>query len=172
MAVIVGVMLASVAFASGSPVYAGAAALPGGGDLDARLVPWAILRRRALEAGLAWGPGWNATAELGAQAARGRWWAGVTARAGEQVSGLVRWRSPIAGGSWYAEGGLSRAPWGAEGHTPTPARRWSGSLTIGGLRQGVPGPWRAHAVWSRREVLGDAVADGGDGWRVALERRF
>jgi len=92
--------------------------------------------------------------------------------AGEQVSGLVRWRPRTAGGSWYAEGGLSRATWGAEGHTPTPARRWSGSLTIGGLRQGVPGPWRAHAVWSRWDVPGDAVADGRDGWIVALERRF
>jgi hypothetical protein len=33
------------------------------------------------EAGLAWGPGWNAAAEFGAQAARGRWWAALTARA-------------------------------------------------------------------------------------------
>ena len=93
--------------------------------------------------------------------------------AGEQISGLVRWRPRLGGGSWYAEGGLSRATWGAEGHTPTLARRWSGSLTIGGLRHGVPGPWRAHAVWSRWEALGDTVADGGlDGWSVALERRF
>jgi hypothetical protein len=33
------------------------------------------------EAGLAWGPGWNAAAEFGVQAAQGRWWAALTARA-------------------------------------------------------------------------------------------
>lgn len=92
--------------------------------------------------------------------------------AGEQVSALVRLRPQAAGGGWYAECGLARATWGDEGHTPARARRLGGTLTVGGLRRGVPGPWRAHAAWRRTEVFDGDAADRAEGWTVALERRF
>lgn len=63
--------IAALAAAPPARSRLGARLLLGSGD-HGRIVPG--------QAGLAWGGGWNATAEAGGQASRGRWWGAVTGR--------------------------------------------------------------------------------------------
>ena len=70
------------------------------------------------EAGLAWAPGWNVSAEAGAQAARGPWWAALTLR------GTARTGWGAGGARAEAEAGapLSWPEWAAA-TGPAQARR-------------------------------------------------
>ena len=92
--------------------------------------------------------------------------------AGEQLGAIVRWRPRARQGAWFAELGVFTARWGDQGHAPARARERGATLTLGRLRGGLPGPWRAHAGWQREEAIAGADAAHRQGWNLAFERRF
>jgi hypothetical protein len=92
--------------------------------------------------------------------------------AGERWSATVRWRAPAGAGGWFAEVEAGRSTWGDQGHTPTRARAHDVALTVGGLRGGVPGPWRLHAGWRRRSAQVSEAWPARSAWTAWCERRF